>query len=309
MMQDVVRWAKSIKEYPGITWGIPSIDEQVIPMRPGNLECVIARPGHCKTSLLVWRARQEAKRILAQGKQDEEAVIFVTWEQSAEELTAMLMADPSVNFSEIMWGRADIDAIIAKTFEGVRMPIFIIGHGISGRNSDIPRMTPDLVMSAIERLQEMWGRRPTLVLMDYLQLIPTDTYTDRVAQVTEMPIKLKELALRIPVPIFAAVQAARKVDNYALPLPQMNDAQWASSIEQTMDKVYGSLVPAKTMDVGEPIEIGGKMYEVAENMVVLKLLKQRGDSAGHYWVLYFDPALMRLAELETEVVDFTEPVW
>lgn len=297
MMRELVQWAEEIGDHPGIQFGIPAIDKKVIPMRPGNLVCLIARPGHAKTSLLVYLARQEAKRILERNAGDREAIIYTTWEQTSEELTAMLMADPDISFSDISWGRADLDAIKRKAVKGAGSPVWIIGHGISRSGLEIPRMTPELVLQAIETMHADFGIRPTLMLFDYLQLIPTRTAKERVQQVSEMPIRLKELAMRVGAPAVAAVQAGRDVDSRTVPIPTMTDAQWASAIEQTADKLFGLWRPIKTMMKGEFIDLGEQTFTVQEELLIIRMLKQRGEQGQHTWGMYFDPALLRLAEL------------
>ena len=302
MMTELVQWAEGIQRDPGITFGIPAIDSVVIPMRPGNLVCFIARPGHAKTSLLVYLARQEAKRILERGTQESEAVVYTTWEQTSEELTAMLMADIDMDFSDISWGRADLETLKRKAIKGVKQPVWIIGHGISRAGLSIPRMTPDLVLAAIESMKQDFGITPTMMLFDYLQLIPTRVAKERVQQVTEMPIRLKELAMRIGAPAVAAVQAGRDVDTRTPPIPEMNDAQWASSIEQTADKVFSLWRPIKTMDENDQVEVSGQTYDVNETLLIVRLLKQRGDRGRHTWGMYFNPALLKLAEMELQSV-------
>ncbi len=311
MMTEFVQWSERIQNEPGVKFGIPAIDKVLIPIRPGNLVSVIARPGHAKTSLLVFLARQEAARILARGKESEECVVYVTWEQTSEELTAMLMARPEANLSDIVWGRADMSKINRMAVKGARNPVWIIGHGISRAGLNVPRMTPSLVLQAIESMQADFNIRPTLMLFDYLQLIPTRRAQDRVQQVTEMPIKIKELAMRIGAPAIAGVQASREVDSQKLKIPEARHAQWASSIEQTSDRILSLWRPALTEDRKTPdgdeierIDIDGQILEFTENLLIIQMLKQRGDRGRYRWAMYFDPALMKLAELETRKVEF-----
>lgn len=303
MLQGLVEWAERTATDPGIKFGIPAIDKVAIPLRPGNLACFIARPGHAKTSLLVYLARQEALRILADGDPVHEAVIYTTWEQTAEELTAMLLADPEITYSDIAWGRADVERIRERASSGIKPPVWIIGHGISKSGLNIPRMTPDLVLSAIETMERDHGVKPRMILFDYLQLIPTRTSKDRVQQVTEMPILIKELALRVGVPALAAVQAGRDVDQRRPPIPEMADAQWGSSIEQTADRIFSLWRPSRTMELNSKVDMGDRLYTVTENLLVIRLLKQRGDIGRHTWAMYFDPAYLKLAEMEKRYDD------
>lgn len=222
-------WAERLHDDPGIAWGVPSIDKKVIPMRAGELIAILSRPGHGKTSLLARLARLEAERIRNKYESPPypEAVVYCTWEQSAEELNAMFQASKEYTISDIAWGRAPLDEIRKQSLQRASIPIWVIGHGIGRAHHKAPRLTPDTVLEAIESMEQDFEVKPTLMLFDYLQLIPSRNYNDRVQQVTEMPIRIKELALRIGCPAFCGVQAARRVDDRDDKIPEMRDAQWA----------------------------------------------------------------------------------
>ena len=149
-------------------------------------------------------------------------------------------------------------------------------------------------------MREDFNVKPTLLLFDYLQLIPIRGMSDRVQRITEVPIKVKELALRIGCPAIVGVQARREVDDRKEKIPDMRDAQWASSIEQTSDKAFGLWRPARTEAPNSMVEIEGteKAYKVNNHLLVLRLLKQRGDKGRFTWAMYFHPAYLKLAELE-----------
>ena len=297
---EYVAWAERIKRDPGITFGVQAIDKMVIPMRPGELISLIARPGHGKTSLLAYFAREHARRIMERDKVGSEAVVYVTWEQSAEELEAFFQADGQHSVSDIAWGRADLDAIKRQSVKRAGVPIWVIGHGIGRAGRDVPRMTPEAVLNAIESMYDDFKVRPVLMLFDYMQLIPIQGVRDRVQRVTEVPIRIKEVALRIGCPALVGVQARREVDDRQEKIPEMRDAQWASSIEQTSDKVFGLWRPCITEDEGRTIRIEGMRQEldINDRLLVLRLLKQRGDRGRFTWAMYFAPEFLKLAELE-----------
>ena len=77
-----------------------------------------------------------------------------------------------------------------------------------------------------------------------------------------------------------------------------------SQAEQHSDKLFGLWRPALTEELkpGEQpplIEIDGSQYEANERLLVLRMLKQRGDSGRHTFALHMEPELLELAELET----------
>jgi len=296
-----LNWAKRNKAVPGIPWGVRSVDTKMIPMRPGDLVGVMGRPGHGKSSIMAYFARSEAKRIMERGAEDTEAVIYVTWESSAEELENFFVADERASASDIAWGRADLDYLTRKAVKRARVPIWVIGHGIGRASVDTPRMTVDVVYDAIESMQADYGVKPSLVLLDYVQIIPVYHANERTAQVTEAVIRAKELAQRVGVPIVAGVQARREVDTYKLPIPEKADAQWASGIEQTVDKLFGLWRPCispgfenKLIDVeGCPAPV-----EVNQRLMILRMLKQRFEDGRFTWALHFAPQYLKLCELE-----------
>jgi len=295
-----VAWAEHIKSDPGVRFGIPAIDKIVLPMRAGDLVSIIARPSMGKTSLMACFAREHAQRLMALGPDGENrAVVYVTWEQSAEELETFFQADGDHSISDIAWGKVDMDIIKAKAIKRARVPIWVIGHGIGRAGRKVPRMTPDVVLGAIETMKADFGITPSLMLFDYMQLIPVEHARDRIQQVTEVPIRVKELALRVGAPAIVAVQAGRSVDERDIKIPEMRDGQWSSSIEQTSDKVFGLWRPAQTERIGQAIAIGDQTYTVQENLLIIRLLKQRGEQGRHTWPMFFDPAYLKLAELET----------
>ena len=301
LASDYVAWAEFIQSDPGIQFGVQAIDRLVIPMRPGELVSIIGRPGHGKTSLLAYFAREHARRIVEAGNSQREAVVYVTWEQSAEELEAFFQADGQHSISDIAWGRADLDTIKQQAMKRAGVPIWVIGHGIGRASIKAPRMTPDAILSAIETMEEDFDVKPVLMLFDYMQLIPVPNVRDRVQRVTEVPIRIKELALRIGCPAIVGVQARREVDDRAEKIPGMRDAQWASSIEQTSDKVFGLWRPIITEESGGTRNIDGTpgIYKINERLLIIRMLKQRGEQGRHTWAMYFEPEYLKLAELET----------
>ena len=165
----------------------------------------------------------------------------------------------------------------------------------------MPRMTTDTVMEAIRTIRLDFGYKPTLLLFDYLQIIPVTHARDRVQQVSEVPILVKELALQIGAPAIAGVQATRAVDQREVKIPEMSDAMWAAAIEQTADKIFGLWRPWQTEDPGKIIRLlDGREYPVSETLLVIRLLKQRGDRGRHTWAMYFDPAYLKLTVMATD---------
>jgi len=305
LANEYLAWAQYIQENEGIKFGIKSVDEIVTPMRPGQLISIIARPGHGKTSLMAALARYHARDLQKAGIADQ-AIVYVTWEQSAEELEAFFHADGLYSASDIAWGKADLEIIRSQVVRRGNLPIWIIGHGIGRIGKKVPTMTPEAVLGAIETMQEDYQVKPILMLFDYMQLVPVPNFKDRVQRITEVPILIKQLALRIGCPAIVGVQAGRDVDGRKEKLPELADGQWASSIEQTSDKVFSLWRPAITDDIPYIELADNRRYEVNDRLFVLRLLKQRGGIGRHTWALHFDMATLKLAELEVQQLGIDE---
>lgn len=300
-----VEFAEKRRDVRGVQFGIPSVDKRVIPMAGGDYIGVIARPGHGKSALLAALALREARRIEREGTA--EMAVVVTWEQMAEEFEMMIASgnDTGVSSSDIAWGRADVDALKGWAVKRAGLPLWTVGYG-AFRTGNAPRMVLSTILDAIENIEVEFGKKPTLVTLDYLQLIPSELGTgDRVAQVTEASNRIKELALRIDCPIVAGVQARREVDDRVDKIPTMRDGQWSSNIEQDADKLFSIMRPARYQDPSaEPgtqwMEYQGKAVQVVPSLCFFRMLKQRFEDGQHTWVLSFAPQYLRLAEMELE---------
>jgi replicative DNA helicase len=299
MAAGYAQWYKNLRSNEGITWGIPSVDKHVIPMRPGDLVGLVGRPGHGKSSLMAYLARAEAKRIQARGAVGKEVVVYVTWESSAEEIETFFMSDGEFSATDIAWGRVPYETVMAKLLKRPQFPVWVIGHAIAKAGQPTPRMTLPAVLECVEYMQRDYGVKPVLALFDYLQLIPVARAADRVAQVLEAPPLIKELAQRIGTPAVCGVQAARDVDDRKVKIPQKRDCQWGSSIEQAADKLFGLWRPYLTEPHdAPPIEIvPGQFAEIKPELLIMQMLKQRMDEGRYTWGLHFAPQYLRISEL------------
>jgi replicative DNA helicase len=76
------------------------------------------------------------------------------------------------------------------------------------------------------------------VLVDYLQLMSSDMRTDnRVQEVSFISRSLKVLARELNVPVLAAAQLSRAVEQRSEKIPQLSDLRESGSLEQDADIV------------------------------------------------------------------------
>jgi len=302
---EFLRWAEGIKDSPGIPFGIGAVDERVLPLRKGTETILLGRPGMCKTSVLLSLAKKESERIVRDGKWDKQAVVYVSYEQTAEELSAILQSDLSLE--SLVRGTAKPADIRRTAWPMSRRGLWIVGHGLGRTNSKAPRLTPENVWRTIRVIQEEYGREITLLCFDYLQLVPVEHTRDRVQAVTEVPIRVKELAMSVGCPVILAAQASRAVDSYKWPIPTLGDCQWGSSIEQAADLVLALWRPWNTYGpTSELVPVGDSQFPVTDKLLVMRMLKQRFQSGFHTWALSFDPETLDMRHMAVQKEPISE---
>lgn len=300
LSQSYVRWAERLQTEPGIDYGC-ILDKHIIPLHPGDVMAVVARPGHGKTSFMAYMTRRVAQQI---GDTDKVAV-YVTWEQSVEEIEAYFQSAGHYSSTDMAWGRVPMQDIKTRAVKRAGLPIWIFGESKRHEGVKRPLMTIDYVYAAIESMQEDYGKRPALLCLDYVQIMPVNKSQDKTAQVDEAIRQAKELAIRIGLPVIIGVQARRQVDDYRNPIPTMADAQWSSSIEQVADKQVALWRPIRTADPSErpTVNIGGVEYTNDEDLFIVRLLKQRFDAGYGAWAMRFRPESLQLCDYETRKVN------
>lgn len=308
--QSYVQWAEKLQTEPGITYGCV-LDRFLIPLHPGDLMAVVARPGHGKSSWMAYMAKKTALDIVARGAEDE-VVVYVSWEQPVEEIEAFFQSGDDYSSTDMAWGRVPLDTIKRKASRRARLPIWFVGTSLRHAGVRKPRLYIERVLQAIEAMHEEYGKKPALVLMDYLQIIPVEKGERRYEQVAEATFQTKELLMNIGCPGIAGVQARREVDDYANPIPTMADAQWSSAIEQTADKQIAVWRPVKTHDPAKhpTIELGGVEYVNDERLLVIRLLKQRFERGYGTFAVRFTPQTLEVRDyLSPQELQLAEPVF
>ena len=297
-------WARRMKDAPGVTFDLRDVDKRLIPFHPGDLGVFVGRPGHGKTSLMARLARTEANAIVKRGRTQSEAVVYVTWEQVIEEIDSLFYTDTEYSATDIVRGHVDLDKVELDALRRVNVPVWLVG--ISSERHDpagnLPRMTLDVIWKLCDSMEAEYGRKPTLICADYLQLIPVERARDIVSEVTFASGMLKELAMRCACPVLAGVQARQEVDDNKLPIPGTRDGQWASRTLQTCDKWFSIMRPwlydqFRTKGL---ITIGGQTFDVAENLFLMVKFKERFNKARDLFPLFFDMEYLRLEELTAQ---------
>lgn len=294
-----LEYAEMLRTKQSITFGCV-MDNKVIPPHPGDLISFVARPGHGKTAFLSYMARRTAQSILSEGKynlnQDDtgEVVLYISWEQSIEELEANMQAGAGYTVSDVAWGRADMDIVIKNSFSRPRTPIWLVGKSIKDANKRMPPMTFDIIYENIQSLKNDFNVVPKLICMDYLQIIPVEGRMKRHEVVSEATYKMKQLAIDVACPIFVGVQAKEAVDKTNSKIPGSGDCYYTSALDHVVDKNFGLLKPVKQFDRGDTITLVGREYIVDDNLLLINMTKQRMDIGDWKWAINFDMAALNV---------------
>ena len=295
---------------PGITWGVDSLDRIILPARPGELIIICGRPGSGKTSLLARQAKRTARSIAERGKSQEECVLYVSWEEHAEQLEVYFAADENYTTSDYHWCRVPIEDVKRKAAKRAAFPLWMIGYSRKHILKQTRELTLSLVMEAVESMVYKYKQapKPILLCFDYAQLIPPERHRQSYRlELKDVMQAITHLGLRIGCPVFVAVQAGRQVDQYApLQIPGMKDAQEGSSIEQFCKLFLGVSRPWKWATHYQPIQVGQHSIEVTPDLFLLGMSKQRGEDGDRIFPMRFSMSELELTRMDLEQA---EPSW
>lgn len=288
----------------GVRTGIPCVDEYFQPARPGQLVAVIGMTSNYKTGFMQWWARQAAQQIV-KDQNSGKAVVYVTWESAVEELLALDMAATlKISATDIFQGRISdeqMEQLRSTAFQRSGLPLWIIGHSIK-EGKRRPRLTLTLIGKALAHIRDEYGLTPRAIFLDYLQQIESEEGEDRRMQVFYNVYRCKDMSYAMKCPVVLATQAKREVYANAWGVPGVADSLESSNLEHTADGVLGVWLPKTNHEVGSFIEMkGGKdRLEVTDNLLILRVLKQRMGPAGRSWPLYVAPERNFVAEMARE---------
>lgn len=296
--------AEALKTGTAIDYGC-IIDKKIIPLCPGDLMAVVARPGHGKSSFMAYMARRVAQKLASQNNNNQ-CVIYVSWEQPVEELEAFFQSNETFTSTDLAWGRVPLDDVKAGAIKRINLPIWMMGYSIKDAKRKKPLMTIDMVYDAIRTIHYEYNIQPALICFDYLQIIPVKGISTRIDQVSEATIQAKHFAMEIGVPIIGGVQASRETDKRSVQIPTMADCQWSSAIEQTADKQIALFRPIRVFEAGETVPIGakGREYPVDDYLMVIKLLKQRFDIGSGIWPIRFEPQTLKVFDYQQTTMEY-----
>jgi replicative DNA helicase len=141
---------------------------------------------------------------------------------------------------------------------------------------DTPALTPLQMRTKCRRLHLEYGL--DLILVDYLQLMSSGTRSEnRVQEVSYISRNMKVMARELNVPVLAAAQLSRAVEQRADKEPQLSDLRESGSLEQDADIV---------MFIHRP-----ELYDketLLKNIAQIKIAKHRNGPIGTIELVFRD---------------------
>lgn len=282
---------------------IGGIKDYFSPVLPGQVTAIIAQTSHYKSSFMHFWERKIAHQLVQEGREDE-AIIHVSVEECVEEQAFLFLANETgEEAGKLARGEVqDWDKLLAASVKIASIPIYRIGDSLA-RAEDLPNLYISNMVRAIGKLTsgEVTGQpvKPAAIFFDYLQAFPFDPEIksaelkdQRRLQVREDIYRLRKAASTYLCPVVVGVQAKQQLNRPGrgnMDVPGMYDGEESSAIAQRCDRIITLYMPAKNVTVGDYVHFGGEEIEVEENMLFVKIAKQRGGlPSGQTWLCRID---------------------
>ncbi|MFO7584728.1 MAG: replicative DNA helicase [Anaerolineales bacterium] len=262
----------------GVPTGFTDLDKMLGGLQPSDLLIVAGRPGMGKTAWMLTLANNAALQY-------KKRVAIFSLEMSNEQVVQRLISQQTgIDSQRLRTGKlTDED-----------WPLFTHSIEVLGDTriylDDTPALSPLQLRTKCRRLEMEFGL--DLVLVDYLQLMSSESRNEnRVQEVSYISRSLKQLARELKVPLIAAAQLSRAVEQRADKEPQLSDLRESGSLEQDSD-----IVMFIYRDEKDP---------ATQNVTHLKVAKHRNGPVGTI-DLIFRNNLTKFENAATRTVDFNQ---
>lgn len=209
----------------GLPSGFKDLDEMLTGFHPAELIIIAARPSMGKTAL----ALNFMNHMVLRSKKP---VFFFSLEMPSTHLLMRLICIESmVDAQRIRTGHFSVDEAkkihqVANKF--AQAPIYI---------DDTPGTTIAEIRAKCRRVAQRESNGLGAIIIDYLQLISSNSRADRQQQISEISRGLKLLARELQCPVMALSQLSRAVESRSDQRPMLSDLRESGAIEQDADVV------------------------------------------------------------------------
>lgn len=282
--------------------GIQGLSGYLAPLRPGQVMGIVGQTSHYKSGLLHLIEHNVAMQLKEAGR-DREMVVHVSVEEGVEEQAFLEMARVTgISAGRLANGQVeDWSGLERAAYKISELPIYRIGDSLA-RSEYIPRLYFSNIFKAIRWLVESTGFAPAMISIDYLQALPIDPDlrkydfdNQRRLQVRSDAYRIRELASFFACSVWVACQAKQMLSSFTqnsgphLQIPGMYDINESADVAQRFDRLLGIWMPSRTYPVGTRLPVGRAGLEISNNLLFIKVNKQRGGyPAGRTFVYDID---------------------
>ena len=271
------------EEFFGVPTGFIDLDHLLGGLQPSDFLIIAGRPGTGKTAFMLSVAKNAAQTY-------KKHIAVFSMEMSNEQLVQRLISqETGIDTHHLRTGKLTSD----------EWGLFVHAVEVLGDTriflDDTPGLTPLQLRTKCRRLHAEF--HIDLVLVDYLQLMSSGTRSEnRVQEVSYISRNMKMLARELNVPVLAAAQLSRAIEQRADKEPQLSDLRESGSLEQDSDIV---------MFIHRP-----ELYEkdtLKQHLAQIKVAKHRNGPTGMI-ELVFRENLARFENAATRVYDLGKVV-
>jgi replicative DNA helicase len=240
----------------GVPTGFVDLDRLLGGMQPSDLLIIAGRPGSGKTAFMLSAAKNAAQKF-------KKHVAIFSLEMSSEQLVQRIVSqETGIDSQRLRTGK-----LAEEEWPLFTHAIEVLGDTVMFLD-DTPALTPLQLRTKARRLHLEF--QLDLILVDYLQLMSSGTRSEnRVQEVSYISRNMKILARELNVPVLAAAQLSRAIEQRADKEPQLSDLRESGSLEQDSDIV---------MFIHRP-----ELYEkdsLKQNIAQIKVAKHRNGPVG-----------------------------
>lgn len=278
------------EETPGVATGIAALDRFLGKFKPGQLILLGGRPSMGKSAV----ALQIALHVARGGG----GVVLSTLEMAPEAMAMRALSEQTgrngtaINYGDFEKPLADWQ--MQKLGDAAKQVAELPIQFLSTEYRD-----PAALYAGVKQAARWFENGPALVVIDYLQLLKADGRS-RMEQITQISIALKELAMRLQVPVLALSQLSRALESREDKRPMLSDLRESGQLEQDADAVLFCYRDEYYIERDEPEPDDLEAYEAwqhaverARNKLEIIVAKQRMGPVGTARV-GFNPAINRV---------------